>query len=102
LQQVVAEALGFGVNTKRVQKAYTQLIETCGAELGILLHTPTADIADALPENGQRVAEGVSKVRAGDIYIEPGFDGQFGKVQVWPDEAAKLKTQRPSQSRMAL
>ncbi|MDP6453824.1 MAG: endonuclease Q family protein [SAR202 cluster bacterium] len=102
LQQIVAEALGFGVNTKRVQNAYTRLIETFGAELGILLDTPSSDIADALPENGERVSEGVSKVRAGDIYIEPGFDGQFGKVQVWPDESANLKASRPSQSRMAL
>jgi uncharacterized protein (TIGR00375 family) len=102
LQQVVSEALGFGVNTKRVQAAYTQLVNTFGTELNILLNTPTSDIADALPENGHRVAEGVSKVRSGDIYIEPGFDGQFGKVQVWPDEPAKSKKTSPSQSRMAL
>ena len=28
LQQIMAEALGFGVNTKRVRTAYTRLIET--------------------------------------------------------------------------
>jgi PHP family Zn ribbon phosphoesterase len=60
LQQVVAEALGFGVNTKRVQTAYTRLVNTFGTELDILLNTPTNNIADALAENGQRVAEGVS------------------------------------------
>ena len=86
LQQIVAEALGFGVNTKRVRTAHTRLIETFDSELEILLNVPVGDIAGALAENGQRIAEGVSKVRAGDIYFEPGFDGQFGKVQIWSDE----------------
>ena len=89
LQQIIAEALGFGVNSRRVNDAYSQLIVEFANELQILLHTPIDDIAKALDGKSQRIPEGVSKVREGDIYIETGFDGQFGKVHVWSDTSEK-------------
>ena len=85
LQQVLSETLGFGVNTKRVRTAYMTLVETFGSEMNVLIDAPASDLADALPTHGPRLAEGVERVRAGDIHIEPGFDGQFGVVKVWPD-----------------
>ncbi len=101
LQQILSEAMGFGVNTKRVQGAYHELVKACGAELTVLLEAPTDDLASAVPQHGERIVEGIAKVRAGDIFVEPGFDGQFGKVQVWPDETAAPR--RPlAQSRMEL
>ena len=36
---------------------------------------------------GRAIAEGVERVRKGNIVIEPGYDGVFGKVSVWRDEA---------------
>ncbi|KKP80803.1 MAG: UvrD/REP helicase, partial [Candidatus Levybacteria bacterium GW2011_GWB1_35_5] len=35
---------------------------------------------------GERVAEGVGKVRKGDIIIHPGYDGLYGVVKIWNDE----------------
>ena len=87
LQQVLSEVFGVGVNTKRVRTAYISLVDTFGSELRVLLDAPTSGIADALPSHGARLAEGIERVRAGDIYIEPGFDGQYGVVQVWPNHA---------------
>lgn len=88
LQQVVAEALGQGVNTKRVRTAYAHLLEAVGTETDVLIYVPVTEIAEALPQIGQRVAEGVSRVRTGDVHVEPGFDGQFGRVRVWAEGAA--------------
>ena len=85
LQQILSEVTGVGINTKRVRTAYMSLIESFGTELAILLDAPTSDIATALPRYGERLAEGIHKVRAGDIYVQPGFDGQYGVVKVWPD-----------------
>ena len=85
LQQVLSETLGVGVNTKRVRTAYMTLVETFDSELTVLMDVPTTELADALPSHGPRLAEGIERVRAGDIHIEPGFDGQFGVVRVWPD-----------------
>ena len=84
LQQIVAESMGRGVNTKGVRTQYMRLVEELGSEMHILMDTDTSDIERV---DGERIADGVERVRGGDIYIEPGYDGVFGKVQVWPDAA---------------
>ena len=42
---------------------------------------------------GGRVAQGVEKVRSGDIVILPGFDGQYGVVKIWDDKKISKKQQ---------
>ena len=95
LQQVLSETLGFGVNTKRVRSAYMTLVETFGNEMKVLMDVPTTELADALPSHGPRLADGIERVRSGEIHIEPGFDGQFGVVKVWPDPAGSGKPLQP-------
>ena len=82
LQQIVAEALGMGVSTKRVQREYSALVGELSTEMAVLMNSPLPDIASVA---GERVAEGVDRVRRGDISIQPGYDGLFGQVKVWPD-----------------
>ncbi len=87
LQEILSEAMGVGVNTKRVRGAYASLVEMFESELDVLLSVPSGEVAAALPRYGQLVAEGLEKVRTGNIHIVPGFDGQYGKVRIWPDES---------------
>lgn len=82
LQQIIAESVGRGVNTKGVQGRYMRMVEEIGSELHILT---AADVGDIAAVGGERVAEGVERVRKGDIVIEPGYDGVYGKVSVWRD-----------------
>ena len=89
LQQILSEAMGVGMNTKRVRGAYTSLVESFGGELDILIGVPTGEVADALPRYGQIVADGLERVRTGDIHIVPGFDGQYGVVRVWPENTSR-------------
>ena len=86
LRQIIAESLGVGVNARRVQDAYAGLVPELGSELAVLTSSPLADIASAADD---RTAEGVGRVRTSDIRIDPGYDGQYGKVSVWdsPHEA---------------
>ena len=86
LQQIVAESMGRGVNTKGVQTQYMRLVDELGSELHILTD---ADVSDIERVGGERVAEGVERVRAGNIVIEPGYDGVFGTVKVWGTGADK-------------
>lgn len=85
LDQALSEAIGVGVNTKRVRTAYTTLVDAFGSELSVLLDAPIPHIAAALQPHGPRVAEAIRRIRAGDIHIQPGFDGQYGTVKIWPD-----------------
>ena len=38
--------------------------------------------------SGARVAEGIGRVRAGEVDVEPGYDGRFGTVRVFPPGGA--------------
>ena len=82
LAQILSEALGRGIQTKTVGSAYVKVIEAAGSELAALVSAPLADVERVA---GERVAEGVGRVRRGEVAIEPGFDGLYGKVTVWPE-----------------
>jgi PHP family Zn ribbon phosphoesterase len=81
LGQIVSEALEYGLTTKRVATACAALVSHFGNELAVLLDAPEEDIA-ALA--GERTAQGISRVRRGDLEIEPGYDGVYGSVSIWP------------------
>ena len=80
LDTIIAEALGVGVKTKRVGAVYRALVSWLGSEMSVLLDAPVSDIAGIA---GERVAEGVDRVRRGHIEILPGYDGQYGTVRIW-------------------
>ena len=82
LRQIIAEALGVGPNAKSVGRVYSTLIGAIGSEMDILIYTPIQDIDRAA---GERVADGVARVRRGEVSIDPGFDGRYGSVRVWPE-----------------
>ncbi len=84
LREILSESLGVGVRTKTVARGYERLIESLGTELSVLMDAPIAEIESASDE---RTAEGIDRVRRGDIRIEPGYDGVYGTVRVWGDEA---------------
>ncbi|MEO0085138.1 MAG: endonuclease Q family protein [candidate division WOR-3 bacterium] len=81
LEEIVAEALGVGRDTKTVEAKYAELVGELGSEFSVLLDAPTAEIA----RFGERIAQGIERMRAGDVEIEPGYDGVFGTVRVLPD-----------------
>jgi len=83
LLEILSEALGAGVGTQTVLSVYEQLASSLGSEFRVLLETNLVDIERVA---GPKVAEGIGKVRSGDISIEPGYDGVFGKVKIWKEE----------------
>jgi PHP family Zn ribbon phosphoesterase len=81
LRKIIAESIGLGPDAKRTRELYLELASGLGGELTVLTDAAVADIAAIA---GERVAEGVSRVRAGDLIIEPGYDGVYGTVRIWP------------------
>ncbi len=84
LQEIIAEAEGVSKQSKRVQEKYLLAIDRLGGEFNILLKTPLEKIAQVL---GERITDGIDKNRRGEIIIEPGYDGVYGKVQIWPKKS---------------
>jgi PHP family Zn ribbon phosphoesterase len=62
-----------------VAKIYEAMLDRHGTELDILLEQSLDDLA---PDTLDRVLEGIAKMRSGDIAIEPGYDGVYGKVEI--------------------
>jgi PHP family Zn ribbon phosphoesterase len=81
LDEVLAAALGVRPATKRVAAARARLLGSFGDELSVLTEAPLADVEACA---GERVAEGIGRVRAGEVDVEPGYDGRFGTVRVFP------------------
>ena len=98
LAEIIAEALGVGVSTQAVQGIYTRLIGEFGSEFKVLLEESTNKIAKI---SSEKVAEGVSRVRSGDLVIDPGYDGVFGTVKIWP-ASAEASVGKPPQKQMSL
>ena len=88
LVQIIAESFSATVSSLKVINAYNELCLKFGSELEVLLKTPVDEIKK---EAGEKVAEGIEKVRKGDIVILPGFDGQYGIVKIWDDKKVTEK-----------
>lgn len=80
LLEICAESLGSTVASQKSKALYDLLIKTYGSEFEVLLKVPVSEIAQTISE---KVAEGIGRVRTGDIYIQPGFDGEYGVVRIW-------------------
>lgn len=80
LLEVIAEVNNKGSNSKYIQREYLKLVERLGPELDILLNIPLSDIKTI---GGDLITEGIRRLRAGDVIIKEGFDGEFGEVSVF-------------------
>jgi PHP family Zn ribbon phosphoesterase len=87
LEEIIADALGVGSNAVSVEKEYLRLVEKGGSEFDILTELSPEDIAVFTPP---MILEGILRVRQGRLNITPGYDGVFGKIQIFsPAEREK-------------
>lgn len=92
LEEVIAESLGQNTGTKQVEAEYKNLIEKFNNEFKILLDISKTDLESATLS---KIAEGIMRVRQGNVSVEPGFDGVFGKVRIFSKtEQRKLPNQK--------
>ncbi len=80
LVEIIADVLGVGSMTKRVDKEYKNLIEKFGNEFKVLLDISSQDLKVA---TSPEITEGIIRVREGKVYVEPGYDGVYGKVRIF-------------------
>ena len=92
LEEIIADALGIGVISKRVRDEYEKLVGALGSEFEVLLYADQSSLQSAtLPE----IAEGIMRVREGRVHIEPGYDGEYGKIKIFQEgEQQALTTQK--------
>ena len=80
LEEIIAEALGVGKVSKKVQALYFDMIQKLGPELPLLMAVSLKHIQTAA---GDKVAEAVRRVRTGQVTIAPGYDGVYGVIKIF-------------------
>ncbi|MBN1766338.1 MAG: UvrD-helicase domain-containing protein [Sedimentisphaerales bacterium] len=86
LKEVLSEILKVGPNSKKVTREYHDLIRKAGSEFNVLLHLPLGQIHQV---GGEVLAEAIRRMRAGDVHIKEGFDGEFGVIKVFTEDELK-------------
>jgi len=93
LEEIVGEALGFGVASKKVKEEYKNLIEKFGSEFAVLVDADMSQLKSAAqPE----IVEGISRVREVKLKVEPGYDGEYGKVKIFGEKEREELTAQKS------
>ncbi|HYE22462.1 MAG TPA: endonuclease Q family protein [Verrucomicrobiae bacterium] len=78
LEEIIAETYRVGTGSKKVLQIYEGMVKV-HSEFDILLDLPKDDI-DKISD--WQVAESVIRVRNGNVHIEGGYDGIFGKIHI--------------------
>jgi len=89
LAEVIAELHGTkSVSGKAVTGEYDRLIAALGDEFSILRHLPLPAIQAAAPS----MALAIERIRTGQVYRDPGYDGVFGTIKVFANAAERAQT----------
>ncbi|UCG94755.1 MAG: DNA helicase UvrD [Candidatus Aerophobus sp.] len=90
LSEIIAEALGQGVDTKAVEERYRGITQRLGGEFKVLLEVPESELSRSI---SSRVVEGIMRVRKGKVKIKCGYDGIYGEVRVFDEEEKSSEKQ---------
>lgn len=82
LPEVISTCMGYSAASKKVQGCFEQMIQTLGTEFDILRNVPSEDIKSCA---GERIAEGIENVRTGNVKRIPGYDGEYGKIELFDE-----------------
>jgi len=96
LAELLSELIGAGPGSKKVTASYNALVEAAGSELALLgdLDAPAIGAIDAGGVPGPLLAEAIGRMRAGKVYVRPGYDGEYGEIRVFaPGEELAARRQ---------
>jgi DNA helicase-2/ATP-dependent DNA helicase PcrA len=83
LPEILGEVLEANPGTKKVNQLYFRLLAALGPELSILRRVPLEKLALG---GGGLLAYTVDKMRRGEVYIAPGYDGVYGDIHLLTPE----------------
>jgi len=88
LREILSELLGMGPASRAVEGKYGELISSLGPELWILADAPLEQVAR---KGGASLAEGIRRMRERRVYVEEGYDGEYGRVRVFSASSSEGK-----------
>ena len=82
LPEIIADARGTGPNSRGVGEVYMTLLAKLGNEMAILNDLPLDRIEKTA---GSLITEGIRRVREGKVQIAAGYDGEYGKIEIFKE-----------------
>jgi len=80
LKNLIAEIKDINPASKGVHLDYERLLKRGGPEFSLLLELPYERISEISDEI---LAEGIRRIRSGEVFIEEGYDGKFGQIRAF-------------------
>lgn len=93
LPEIIGEVLGAGPASKKVCAAYTDLIKQGGNEFAVLLDHAHDDLSRM---TSPEIAEAIRRVRAGQVSVQPGYDGVYGTIRIFEEHERQGKSAQAS------
>lgn len=91
LPEVIGASIGHSAAGVRVQRLYLEMLAALGSEFSILRELPIEEIKRT---SGYFVAEGIRRLREGQVERRPGYDGEYGIIRLFhPMELSSLDGQ---------
>lgn len=98
LEEIIAEGMGTQPGTAGAREEYLKLCKVFGGEFTVLLDAPVEEVRK---HTTLRIAEGLRRVREGQVSIAPGYDGVFGEISIFKDgEEVREEMLEPAQTRL--
>jgi DNA helicase-2/ATP-dependent DNA helicase PcrA len=86
LREILSEIEGVSPDSARVDQHYKQLLHKACSEFNILLNFGIDDVKKI---GGEILAEAVRRMRNREVYIQEGFDGEYGMIKVFKEGEIK-------------
>ncbi|MFI1196897.1 UvrD-helicase domain-containing protein [Micromonospora sp. NPDC020750] len=80
LAEILGELNNVGPKSKKVEGKLNELVAVLGSELDILTRAPLDEIGRV---GGELLAEGIGRLRRGDVRRVPGYDGDYGVITLF-------------------
>ena len=86
LIEILSEIFSTGVQSKKIIKEYMRLLHLFPSEFDILLNMPLDELKR---DSNPLLRESILRMRIGNVYRSPGYDGEFGRIKVFTDKERK-------------
>ncbi len=93
LKEILSELEDAPPDSNKVDHRYKQLVNKAGSEFNLLLHH---DVEYVRTIGGELLSEAVRRMRNREVYIQEGFDGEYGTVKVF--KSGEIRNYIPSES----
>ncbi|MFA5388504.1 MAG: endonuclease Q family protein [Candidatus Omnitrophota bacterium] len=90
LAEIIADVLDVGDASKAVDTEYRAIVPRLGTELEVLIEINEDKLLKELPA---KIAKAIINVRNGNVNILPGFDGEYGTIEILKEKDASGEKQ---------